>query len=64
MYVNGALERTTATTAAIGDTTQTLQFGGSSWSTTYMSGVLDEVAIYTTALTQTRIQAHYDAGKP
>ena len=30
----------------------------------YLQGTLDEPAIYTSALSATTVQAHYDAGKP
>jgi hypothetical protein len=38
--------------------------GGDPGTTAPFNGRLDEAAIYPTALSQARIQAHYDAGKP
>jgi hypothetical protein len=65
LYLNGVQEGgNVASTRALADNTTALRIGGSATGAgTSIGGTLDEVAIYTTVLTQTRIQAHYNAGR-
>ena len=61
VYINGALEKTRASSRAVGSTVISVrvshsvagQFGGS----------MDEVAVYTTALSAQQIGEHYAAGR-
>jgi hypothetical protein len=65
LYVNGILAGSVATGRSA-NTTRPLGIGatnsGGSWAG-YFPGTIDEVALYGTALTQTRVQAHYLAGR-
>ena len=61
-YVNGTLETTLASSRSLPVITDNLQLSSSGGSSAY-SGMIDEVAIYSTALSATRIQAHYTAGR-
>lgn len=66
LFVDG-VEYTSGTgTASTGGsgTAAVLHVGEGSGATEYLSGSIDEVAIYQTALTPTRITAHYNAGAP
>ena len=65
LYVNGTQEGgNIASTRSLADNTTALRIGGSATGAgTSVGGTLDEVAIYTTVLDQTRIQAHYNAGR-
>jgi hypothetical protein len=65
LYVDGALMETVQATRSAGSSTSPLRFGmSSSWTNAdRYTGTLDEVAIYAIALSPTRIQAHYDAGR-
>jgi hypothetical protein len=58
-YVNGQLAGTVARTFTA-ETAQLVRIGGST-SGEYFAGLIDEVAIYPTALTPTQIAAHYAA---
>lgn len=63
MYVNGALEATTALTGSLPTGSGSIVIGrNSSASNSFFDGVLDEVAIYSGALSAARILAHYTAG--
>jgi hypothetical protein len=66
MYVNGALQATKAASGSIVNyTNEGLGIGSvvtSAIGDAVFAGTLDEVAIYGTALTPQRIQAHYAAG--
>jgi hypothetical protein len=62
VYLNGVQDGTTASSLSVEDHTIPLTFGRRQ-GTDYYSGMLDEVALYPSALSQTRIQAHYDAGR-
>jgi hypothetical protein len=65
VYLNGTLQDTTASSRTVPNGTAAMAIGdyppggGAAF-----NGRIDEVAVYTSALTQTRIQAHYNAGKP
>jgi hypothetical protein len=68
IYVNGDLEKSAASTMSMNSHTVPLYFGslGSfsdpAWFSRF-TGSLDEVAIYSTALTATQIRNHYNAGR-
>ncbi|HYI80355.1 MAG TPA: LamG-like jellyroll fold domain-containing protein [Thermoleophilaceae bacterium] len=60
LYVNGAQVATGALTGGATSTTNSLRMG--SWSgNEYLRGILDETAVYSTALSAARVQAHYAA---
>ncbi len=62
LYVNFAQVASQPLTGAIGPQTQVLSIG--SWAASeYFSGSIDEVAVYSTALSAARLSAHYDAGR-
>jgi hypothetical protein len=65
LYLNGTQEGgNVASSRSLADNTTALRIGGSATGAgTSVGGTLDEVAIYTTVLTQARIQAHYNAGR-
>jgi large repetitive protein len=68
MYVNGTLDRSAALPISLNDHTVPLRFGSfggftdSSWFSRY-AGALDDVAIYSTALSATQVRTHYNAGR-
>ena len=67
IYVNGVLEGTAARSGAVNDSTFGGVLAGGGWGTLpspAFHGRLDEVAIYGTALSTARVQAHYIAGAP
>jgi hypothetical protein len=68
LYVNGALEATQATTAAVAGGTDPFVIGRHYSTDTlglvYLKARVDEAAIYNVALGPARIQAHYAAGRP
>jgi hypothetical protein len=60
MYVNGALEASTASALSIPNTTYPLRLGSLDPApTNSFAGRIDEIAIYNTALTATQIAEHY-----
>jgi hypothetical protein len=65
LYVDGVSAGTASGTVSV-NTTRPLGIGatdaGGSWAG-YFPGSLDEVALYTSALSQTRVQAHYLLGR-
>jgi PKD repeat protein len=65
LYVNGTAVATSTASGALNTSTGILAIGrtGSS-SSDYFNGSIDEAAVYPTALTATRINAHYNAGLP
>ena len=64
LYVNGTLEGgPVASTRNEADITDQLAIGGEGDATNFVGGFIDEVAVYASALSATRIQAHYNAGK-
>lgn len=66
VYVNGTQDGTAATSGTLGASTTDLRIGArrntSPITTDFFSGVIDEVAVYNTSLSPTRIAAHYTAG--
>ena len=56
LYLNGTLTTTVAMTGAITSTTNPLTIGSDSFWGQYFSGLIDNIRIYNTALTQTQIQ--------
>ena len=63
VYVNGTLVQSGATSGAMITSTSDLRIGGATNGTTSrMTGLLDEVAIYNRALSTTEINAAYNAG--
>jgi hypothetical protein len=63
LYVNGALQATTASGQTVPNHTGPLTLGDASWGSYGMSGSLDEVAIYSTVLTGQQVTEHYNAGR-
>jgi hypothetical protein len=61
LYVDGVLNQTTASTGSISGTLADLHIGVRSIDQ-WFSGTIDEVALYGTVLSGTRIAAHYTAG--
>jgi hypothetical protein len=62
IYLDGVLKESKSTTLRLTANTNPLNFGRANNNTTFFNGWLDEVAIYPTALSATRIQAHYIKG--
>ncbi len=63
LYVNGVSVATTTVSGLIDTSTSILAIGRKgSTANSYFNGDIDEVAIYNTALSPSRIQAHYTAG--
>lgn len=63
IYVNGALAGTNSAAGFTTVTTNTSTFDiGHSGTTNYLSGTLDEIAVYGTALTATQVTDHYNKG--
>ena len=68
LYVNGTLDRSAATSLALNDHVVPLRFGSfgtigdPSWFSRY-AGKLDDVSIYSSALSATQIRTHYNAGR-
>jgi hypothetical protein len=62
VYINGSDASATATAKTAGDTTGSLYLATYTGSSEWLSGTLDEVAVYDYALTSTQVTAHYDAG--
>jgi glucose/arabinose dehydrogenase/PKD repeat protein len=56
LYVNGVLVATTVKTGTIQSSTNPLQLGGDSIYGQYFSGLIDEVRVYGSALTQAQVQ--------
>ena len=61
MYVDGALSGTVTGSVNAMDSQNTINFGRSAAGVQYYAGSLDEIAIYTTALSPTIVTAHYNA---
>lgn len=62
VYVNGALDGCSDLTDAPDANTSSLVIGNNPWDNTrWFPGRIDEVAIYQSALSDSRVQAHYDA---
>ena len=63
LYVNGVAVATTTISGTVNTSTGILAIGRTGGSSTdYFNGGIDEVAVYGTALTASRVQAHYNAG--
>lgn len=62
LYVNGTEVASIALTGAVGSSTSALNFGSWSGTTERFTGTIDEVAVYRTALSAARVQAHRSAG--
>ncbi len=56
LYVNGTQVASTAHTGTIATSTNPLQIGGDNLYGQYFQGTIDEVRVYSTALTQTQVQ--------
>lgn len=62
IYINGVLQNTSGTvTTSMAATANTVRFGPFTGSS-FADGRFDEIAVYSTALSGTRILAHYNAG--
>jgi hypothetical protein len=62
LYLNGQQVASLALTGPASATTNPLQLGAWSSCSEFLSGRLDEVAVYGTVLSPARVKAHYDAG--
>jgi hypothetical protein len=62
IYLDGVQKASTSTTLRLTANTNPLNFGRASSNQYFFNGWLDEMAIYPTALSATRIQAHYTKG--
>jgi hypothetical protein len=56
LYVNGALAGSTALTGSLDATTGPLRIGGNSVRSEWFNGLIDEVRVYSRALSQSEIQ--------
>ncbi len=61
IYLDGVQVGTRAQTGALSTTANTLYIGSATATTEFWDGTLDEVAIYSTALSAARALAHYEA---
>jgi len=62
VYVNGNLDNSTALTGAIDTNNMPLSIGRSGFGSDYFNGTIDEVRIYSQALSLGEIQKHYAEG--
>jgi hypothetical protein len=62
LYVNGVQVAQAALTGAIGANNNALYIGSWNGSSEFFRGTIDEVAVYTTALTATQVSNHWIAG--
>jgi hypothetical protein len=62
LYVNGALAATSASTTYVPNTSAAFTVGGRSDSSFFWGGVAQEVALYSSNLTDAQILAHYQNG--
>ena len=62
VYINGQLSSSEDTTKALVNVSAPFVVGASSLSAQFFEGVLDEIAVYDTALSDERVVAHYSAG--
>ena len=62
LYVNGTQVASVALTGAINANTTALYIGSWNGTTEFFKGTIDEVAVYTTALTAAQVAAHRTAG--
>ena len=65
IFVDGVLAASSTTMSPIGNSTGTIEIGryGSTCPGYYFSGLIQDVSIYTAALTSNRILAHYQASR-
>jgi hypothetical protein len=64
LYIDGALNKTQPSTVELTPNADALNIGrAGSDNTTFFGGLLDEVAIYPTALAASRITTHYETGR-
>jgi hypothetical protein len=64
LYRNGVLIASPAFTGAVDALSGNLFIGTLSAAGSFFNGTLDEVALYRSALSAARVQAHYEAGRP
>jgi hypothetical protein len=62
MYLDGVLKQSAPMTIALTPNTRPLNIGRAYNNTYFFNGWLDEIAIYSTALSTTAVQAHYAKG--
>jgi hypothetical protein len=62
LYVNGTEVASAPLTGAITTNTNALDIGSWSEGTEDLNGTIDDVAVYTSALSAARVNAHYEAG--
>ena len=62
LYVNGTLDGSQAATGPLVTSTEALRIGGDETGPWYFNGLVDELALYSRALTSAEIQAIYNAG--
>jgi hypothetical protein len=62
IYVDGSLRASTTSAVRLTANTLPLNIGRANANLYFFQGLLDDVAVYGTALSAARIQAHYDAG--
>jgi hypothetical protein len=62
IYLDGVLKSSVNSTVQLTTSTGSLVIGRTTDNVRIFGGVLDEVAVYGTALTATQLQAHYNAG--
>ena len=60
IYLDGVLRQSASTTLRLTASTNPLNFGRANNNAYFFNGWLDEVAVYPTALSATRIKAHYN----
>lgn len=60
-YLDGVLKDTKSATGSMGTTTHNISIGSLNGSSSYLTGTLDEFAIYGVALSATAIATHYSA---
>ncbi len=63
IYLNGVQVASTSLSGAISTSTDPLSIGSWDGTMEYFNGVIDEAAVYRTALSASRVAAHYDAGR-
>ena len=63
VYVNGALDGSTAGSVSVENHTQQFAVGKLSNGASYYNGLLDEVAVYGFALSAQQVGEHYNAGR-
>ena len=61
IYIDGSLFSSSTQTFTTINQTNTIRVGSGFASSRFFNGSIDEVAIYNTALSATRVQEHYDA---